>query len=134
MIGWIVSPCVSVFWQQYFLDLVNSDFSEESEVTAVLDAWEENKAESLHSSRHGTVATENNEGQEGIVKVKRTPLATEIGIMFRRHAQLIVRDPILYVGRCAIFLFMCLVFSLVYLKARDNSQDQVLNKFWIMVW
>lgn len=114
--------------------MVNSDFSDESEVTAILDAWEENKAESLHSSRHGTVATEKNEGQDGIVKVQGIPLAKEIGIMFRRHFQLIVRDPILYIGRCAIFLFMCLVFSLVYLNARDDSQDQVLNKFWIMVW
>ena len=80
------------------------------------------------------MVTEAADGQEGVVNAQRTPLATEIGIMFRRHAQIIVRDPILYVGRCAIFLFMCLVFSLVYLNARDNSQDQVLNKFWIMVW
>lgn len=116
---------------EFILDLINSDFSEEKEVTAILDAWEEFKTVSSH---HTTAITENIEGQEGIVKMKRTPLAKEIGIMFRRHFQIIVRDPILYIGRCAIFLFMCLVFSLVYLKARDDSQDQVLNKFWIIVW
>lgn len=55
------------------------------------------------------------DGQEGIVKVQKAPLVTEITIMFRRHLQLIVRDPILYVGRCAIFVLMCLVFALVYL-------------------
>lgn len=115
---------------QFFLDLVNSDFSEESEVTAILDAWEEHRSVSSH---HASSRLES-EGQEGVVKMHRAPLATEIAIMFRRHLQLIVRDPILYVGRCAIFVFMCLVFALVYLNARDNTQDQSLNKFWILIW
>ena len=116
--------------RQFFLDLVNSDFSEESEVTAVLDAWEEHKAASSHHPS-GKIEFD---GQEGIVKVQRAHLSTEIAIMFHRHLQLIVRDPILYVGRCVIFLLMCLVFALVYLNARENTQEQSLNKFWILIW
>jgi hypothetical protein len=54
--------------------------------------------------------------------------------MFRRHGSLIIRDPILYIGRCFIFLFMCMVFSLVYLSGRDDTQDQAMNRFWLIVW
>lgn len=55
-------------------------------------------------------------------------------ILMTADGSLIVRDPILYLGRCGIFLFMCLVFALVYLNGRDNKQDQAFNKFWVMVW
>lgn len=66
--------------------------------------------------------------------MKRAPILKEISIMFRRHGSLIIRDPILYIGRCFIFLFMCMVFSLVYLSGRDDTQDQAMNRFWLIVW
>lgn len=116
---------------------MNSDFSREEEVDAILDAWQDRK--SINSSHHKGKKSidgdnDDEQGQEGVVKVHRTPLTKEISIVFARHARLIVRDPILYVGRCAIFLFMNMIFAFVYWKARDNTQDQILNKFWIIIW
>jgi hypothetical protein len=54
--------------------------------------------------------------------------------MFRRSAFNIIRDPILYLGRCAIFLFCNTIFALVYLRARQYEQDQALNKMWLNIW
>ena len=120
---------------EFFLDLVNSDFSRDEDVKAILDAWEEQYGNSTHhSSKQKMNDNDETDVQDGVVKVKGTPLATEIGVVFSRHARLIVRDPILYVGRCVIFLFMNSIFSFVYWNARGNSQDQVFNKFWIQVW
>ena len=114
---------------EYFLDLVNSDFTAEEDVTKILDTWEEQKTWSSHH-----VKKDEDDAQEGVVKIQRAPLATEIAVVFDRHARLVIRDPILYVGRCLIFLFMCLVFGFVYWNGRDTTQDQVFNKFWITIW
>ena len=62
------------------------------------------------------------------------PLRQEIMIMFRRSAALIIRDPILYIGRSVVFLVANTIFALVYLKARKFDQDQALNKMWISIW
>ena len=118
---------------EFFLDLVNSDFTDEAAVTAILDTWEEKRPDGGASSHHKK-GFEDDDGQEGVTKVQKAPLSKEISIMFRRHGSLILRDPILYVGRCGIFLTMCLVFALVYLSGRDNTQDQTINKFWLMIW
>jgi hypothetical protein len=117
---------------EFFLDLVNSDFTDEAAVTAILDTWEEKRPDGGSSSHHKKGFDD--DGQEGVTTVQKAPLTKEIGIMFSRHFSLIIRDPVLYVGRCFIFLFMCMVFALVYLKARKFTQDQALNKFWVMLW
>eukprot|EP00527_Entomoneis_sp_CCMP2396_P007145 CAMPEP_0198142730 /NCGR_PEP_ID=MMETSP1443-20131203/5442_1 /TAXON_ID=186043 /ORGANISM="Entomoneis sp., Strain CCMP2396" /LENGTH=649 /DNA_ID=CAMNT_0043805811 /DNA_START=139 /DNA_END=2088 /DNA_ORIENTATION=+ len=114
---------------EFFLDLVNSDFSDEAEVTKILDSWEE-KVSGATSSHH----VANDEDKEGTVNLDKKPILPEIMILFSRHFKLIRRDPILYIGRAIMFLVSCLIFSLVYLSARDDNQDQVINKFWIIIW
>eukprot|EP00977_Amphora_coffeiformis_P006739 scaffold1484_cov173-Amphora_coffeaeformis.AAC.17 len=130
-IGYSCPPAMNP--AEFFLDLVNSDFTDEAAVTAILDTWEEKRPDGGSSSHHKKGFAED-DGQEGVTKVQKAPLRKEMVIMFRRHSTLILRDPILYIGRCGIFLAMCLVFALVYLSGRDNSQDQTINKFWLMVW
>jgi ABC-type multidrug transport system ATPase subunit len=118
---------------EFFLDLVNSDFTDEAAVTAILDTWEEKRPDGGSSSHHKK-GFEGDDGQEGVTTIQKAPLRKEIAIMFSRHWSLIMRDPVLYMGRCVIFLFMCMVFALVYLNARDFVQEQALNKFWVMIW
>jgi len=130
-IGYSCPPAMNP--AEFFLDLVNSDFTDEAAVTAILDTWEEKRPDGGSSSHHKK-GFDDDDGQEGVTKVQKAPLRKEIEIMFRRHWSLILRDPILYLGRCGIFLTMCLIFSLVYLNGRDNTQDQTFNKFWVMVW
>jgi hypothetical protein len=115
------------------LDLVNADFSDDAEVDRILDTWEEKRPDA-GSSHHRHKKGFDDEGQEGVTEMKRAPLRREIMIMFRRHSTLIIRDPILYIGRSLVFLIANLIFSLVYLQARDYTQDQALNKMWITVW
>ena len=115
---------------EHFLDLVNSDFSDDAQVDKILDAWEEQRPEN-NSTHHKKM--EEDDGN-GVVDIKRATMATEISIMFRRCLVLIYRDPILYVGRALVFLVANTFFALVYLKARDFSQDQAQNKMWVTIW
>lgn len=123
---------------EHYLDLVNADFSDEVEVDKILDTWEEERPDSGRSTHHhdkkGFGRPEDEDGQLGVVDTKRAPLYREISIMFRRSATLILRDPILYMGRCIVFLIANAIFALVYLNARKFDQDQALNKMWINVW
>lgn len=118
---------------EFFLDLVNSDFSDEAEITRMLDTWEE-KRPSAGSSHHKKGFDEDADAQEGVVHMKRAPLRRELVIMFRRHAKMIIRDPVLYIGRCLFFLVANLIFAFVYWNARDYTQDQAINKFWVQIW
>jgi len=131
-IGQTVPPSTNP--AEHFLDVVNSDFSSDEQVDRILNTWEELRPEAGHSSHHKKGFGDDAEGQLGVTDVKRAPLRKEAAIMFRRSALLILRDPILYTGRCIVFLVANTIFSLVYLKARKYDQDQALNKMWINVW
>jgi hypothetical protein len=121
---------------EFFLDLVNSDFSDEAVITRMLDTWEEKKPEA-GSSHHKTgfqAIEDPDDEQTGVVHAKRRSLVKEVMIMFRRHYLLIIRDPILYIGRCIVFLISCMIFAFVYWNGRDFTQDQALNKMWVSIW
>ena len=118
---------------EHFLDLVNADFSDDAEVDKILDTWEEKRPEA-GSSHHKKGFDDDENEQTGVADLVRAPLRREISIMFRRCAVNVVRDPILYIGRAVVFLVSNTIFALVYLKARDYSQDQALSKMWITVW
>ena len=117
---------------EHFLDLVNADFSDDAEVDKILDTWEEKRPDA--GSSHHKKGFDEDEEQTGVSDLVRAPLRREIAIMFRRCAVNIVRDPILYIGRAFVFLMANSIFALVYLKAREFSQDQALNKMWISIW
>jgi ABC-type multidrug transport system ATPase subunit len=120
---------------EFFLDLVNSDFSDEKAVTSILDTWEEKRPDNAGSSHHKKgFGDEDEDGNTGVALMKGTSLANELQIMFRRHFQLVVRDPILYLARLIMFLVSNAIFAFVYWKARENKQDQVINKVWIIIW
>jgi ABC-type multidrug transport system ATPase subunit len=130
---------------EHFLDLVNSDFSGEEEVTKILDQWAATKGGANDSSHGGGGgvnqsthdSNKNDDDDMGADKVDDMPdssMLKEISIMFNRHFTLISRDPILYLGRCAIFLVSCSVFAFVYWNARDFDIDQIYNKMWVQVW
>ena len=113
---------------------MNADFSDEAAVEKVLDEWEEFRSgNSTHHSKLSVTELDNDD-KSGVVNLGKAPFAKEFVIMLRRQGTMIVRDPILYIGRCVMFLMTCMMFSLVYLEARDNTQDQAQNKFWLTAW
>lgn len=117
---------------EHFLDLVNSDFSSAEEVDTILDTWQEHKPDA-HASLHGQKSLDEDTAN-GVVDPNKTNLLNEISIMFRRHTTLILRDPVLYLGRCLIFLVANMVFAFVYWNGRDYTQDQAVNKLWVSIW
>jgi ABC-type multidrug transport system ATPase subunit len=118
---------------EYYLDLVNSDFSDEAAVTSILDTWEE-KGPGAASSHHKQGFDVDAEGQEGVTDMKGAGILKEVQIMLRRHFVLVYRDPILYIGRSLVFLVSNLIFAFVYWAAREPLQEQALNKMWITIW
>jgi len=40
----------------------------------------------------------------------------------------------MYLGRCALFIFATIFFSIVYIRCRDRDQEQLGNRMWLMVW
>ena len=97
----------------------------------LLDAWEEQKPDA-RNSKHGV--REPLLDQVGVSEGVRTSLGQEIKIMFRRHAVLIIRDPILYLGRTVAFLFVNTFFAFVYWNARPFVQERTIDKMWVNVW
>lgn len=114
------------------MDIVNADFSDDAAVDKILDTWEEHKPDARHS-KHGTkgfgdVSTEDQDGVSGGLKKN---LLGEIKIMFFRCWLLIIRDPILYIGRLVAFLFVNMFFAFVYWNARPFVQERTVDKMWV---
>ena len=118
------------------MDIVNADFSDDAAVDSILDTWEEHKGagkDSMHGSKVSRrFSTE--EDLEGVAGGLKKNLIGETKIMFLRCWLLIIRDPILYLGRLVAFLFANTFFAFVYWNARPFVQERTVDKMWINVW
>jgi hypothetical protein len=114
---------------EHFLDLVNADFSSQEEVVKLLDTWEERNPnnEEISVSQHRDV-------QDGVTGGLKRSFFDDLQVMFRRHSTMIVRDPILYLGRCLMIFITNLGFAFVYWKSRDYLQAQVVSKHFLNIW
>lgn len=109
---------------------MNSDFSSQDEVNKLLDTWEEhNPANTISVSEH-----DDEDVQDGVTGGSGRSFIEDLAIMFRRHSSLIVRDPVLYLGRCVMILITNLVFAFVYWNARKWEQSQAPNKHFLNIW
>lgn len=59
---------------------------------------------------------------------------SQISVLLRRQALLILRDPTAYTGRMIVNLFSCCFFALVYVHTRDRIQEQAFNKMFLSLW
>jgi len=109
---------------EHFLDLVNADFHQDGTVDNILNAW--------CSQDYGVA--EQYRANEDENKTERPSFCTELSILLRRHLLLVIRDPVVYLGRCVFFLIANLIFAFGYWKARDFTQDQALNMVWVTLW
>ena len=113
---------------EHFLDLVNADFSSADEVDSMLDKWEHKRPTIplLRSDSHVERTIMGGHLNHGFLRETR--------VMFRRHSLLMARDPLLYAGRFVGFLVVNCVFGVVYIAAREYTQDQAINKLWVSGW
>ena len=106
---------------EHMLDLVNKDFSSAEGVDAILAHFK-------------YVSAPTPLGSPSLADRCKTPLVSETWILFKKLLKLVVKDPILYVGRSVAFLVFCAFFAIVYVKARDVKQDQLLSRLFFIMW
>ena len=104
------------------LDLVNSEFTDKDQVLSILDTW---------ATRPPPPPT-----SPTPLSAERAPhtLLSEVAILLRRHFTLVFRDPMVYLGRCLMFCFICSFFAVIYVKSRDRVQEQVLFRMFLIMW
>ena len=66
--------------------------------------------------------------------MKTSHTSSHLGVMFRRNILLIQRDVVQYLARLVGFLIVNSIFGIVYIKGREYTQDQTVNKLWVHVW
>eukprot|EP00039_Didymoeca_costata_P000872 m.47690 g.47690 ORF g.47690 m.47690 type:complete len:632 (+) comp10525_c0_seq2:112-2007(+) len=113
---------------EYFLDLINADFTSDEDVDKVLDTWEKGHSEEKDEEKKERRYSSSDSEPKGVGAMK------QVSVMLRRHGSIALRDPMLYLGRCLIFLFTCTFFSIIYIQQRQRDQDQILNKVWLTIW
>ncbi|CAE8582044.1 unnamed protein product [Polarella glacialis] len=108
---------------EYLLDLTNSDFTDEQQVQKILDNWS--------ASEQAIVSAET---AAPMREAKMRGLVAQTLILCRRLAIMTVRDPTVYSARWVFAATANLVFSLIYIDARDRNQEQALPRIWVMSW
>jgi hypothetical protein len=124
-IGYPLPPATNP--AEHFLDLVNADFSSPEEVDGILDTWESQHKITIPLLRE-------NDRLVAMGDSVHHRFFREIKVMLRRHAVLIVRDPVFYSGRFVGFLVVNCIFGVVYIAARQYVQSQAINKLWVSAW
>ena len=121
-IGNAVPPSVNP--AEYMLDLVNKDFSEASEVDAVIAAWSTHGKQPLAPL-----------GTSELGGARHLPgLHTQLTVLLRKHVVLSARDPMLYLGRMVAFLFSNTLFAVIYIRTRELNQQQALYRMFLIMW
>jgi hypothetical protein len=108
---------------EHVLDICNADFTSKKEVDEVLDAY---ASKALQVARPAPGSVE--------AAAPKSSFFGQVAILLKRHGKLVYRDPMLYGARCGMFLMATVFFAVVYVKARDRVQDQVLNRMFVAMW
>jgi ABC-2 type transporter len=132
-VGYPSEECSGDFLRSNSTEPCVSDFSDDKVVDRILDTWEEQRPGG-RNSKHDGAETNSLLDQKGVAHGDGTSLMQEIKVMFRRHSVLIMRDPVLYLGRTIAFLVFNSIFAFVYWNARPNVQERTVDKMWLTVW
>jgi len=106
---------------EHMLDLVNKDFSSPEAVSAVLERYRFQPATPPNAV-------------SSLPQPSQAPFALQTWLLLKKLCKLTYKDPILYVGRVATFLLTCSFFAIIYIKARDLAQDQILSRLFLIMW
>ena len=110
---------------EFMVDLVNADFNDEAVVENILTSWSKTNPPVASNSQVVVAATK---------ELEECTFCRQLVIMLDRHLKLVLRDPLLFVGRMGIFICALLFFAIMYVAARDPAQDQVMNRMWYATW
>jgi len=107
---------------EYVLDVCNKDFASAETVDEVLAAW---------TARAPTVAEPT--GGE-LPALSQASLCRQVMVLLGKHCKLAAIDPAQYVGRFVILLVIGIFFPIFYIKQREYSQDQIINRVFLQFW
>ena len=94
-------------------------------MTRLLDAWA-----SAHTNGAIDVINQGEDDNWGLTPT----LCNTFVPVFRRQSTLLSRDVLTLGIRAVCFLMGNLYFSAVYVESRQRHQDQVANRFWLIIW
>ena len=94
-------------------------------MTRLLDAWA-----SAHTNGAIDVINQGEDDNWGLTPT----LCNTFVPVFRRQSTLLSRDVLTLGIRAVCFLMGNLYFSAVYVQSRQRHQDQVANRFWLIIW
>lgn len=120
---------------EHLLDVVNAEFTSESQVTEVLDRWGESGGLTKKYSSDLLSNLDDVKVSE-IVQRESDTLSKPVEMMhvLRRQGHIAFTDPMIYLGRAVGFLMACTFFAVIYVESRERVQDQVLNRLWLSMW
>lgn len=112
---------------EFVLDLVNKDFTDATGVTQILDAWGE------HAGGYGMSELAEVASAALGAAAPRANFPTQVCTLTHRALTVAMREPLAYLARCGANLCVMTFFSIIYVKTREHTQDQVFSKtFFIM--
>ena len=106
----------------FMLDLTNRDFSERSTVDHMLTEW---------SARAPEVEVD---GVSDLLEPPVGSFCNELRFLSRKHLLLVTRDPMQYAARVVLFLSLTTFMAVLYIQARNLTQEQALDKLFFANW
>ena len=106
---------------EHMLDLINKDFTSETEVDSVISKF------SYVDMSPTTVSQP--------LKMHITAsVFYQTYSLLQKQLRVTYKDPTMYVGRMIAFFIMCTFFSIVYIQARSLEQEQIQNRMFVIMW
>lgn len=111
---------------EFVLECVNREFTDHDKVDNALDAWEKDPRSQVTES-----ASDSGTQQDGAVG---SSVWRETVVLLQRHGKLVFSDPMIYLGRAAMYILMCSFFAIVYVDTRNRTQEQAAPKLFLLMW
>ena len=106
----------------HMLSIANADFTDASLVEEIIAQW---------SSKQPPPQTEEADcGSEQ--QPAGAGVATQFAVLLHKHGRLLLRDPIMFIARCVIFVVISLSLSIIYIDTRRrDSQEQLFPRLFL---
>ncbi|CAD7964494.1 unnamed protein product [Amoebophrya sp. A25] len=121
---------------EYYLDLVNADFSSKEQQEKILASWKtSNYNEIALAATTKGAASPTNSTTSQTSKKETASAFTLFRILLARESYVtLCCDPTCYIARFPVYLFTCLFFSVAYAGHWEVNQENAMFKAWLMGW
>uniref|UniRef100_A0A7S3YAG1 ABC transporter domain-containing protein n=1 Tax=Lotharella globosa TaxID=91324 RepID=A0A7S3YAG1_9EUKA len=116
----------------FLIEISNPDFTSPEQVNDLIAKWDA-QYETERKEKEGTGSdTDKVEPKQG------SPYASsffwQVFVLTSRMTKSYVRDPGAYIGRAVLYTTMSTIFGIIYLGAREKSQEHVLDILFAIAW